>query len=73
MMLCNLSHKMSHATTYFIISVHSSLLIEPRPTTSLIAVASASLITSCSSSMLLHIDHGVKGVREVGMEWYMQI
>ncbi|CAD6499130.1 BgTH12-04782 [Blumeria graminis f. sp. triticale] len=44
MIPCKLSHKTSHATSYFIISVHSSSLIELRPTTLLIAVVSASLI-----------------------------
>ncbi|CAD6500141.1 BgTH12-04244 [Blumeria graminis f. sp. triticale] len=44
MTLCKLSHNTSRATSYFIISVHSSFLIELRPTTLLIAVASASLI-----------------------------
>ncbi|CAD6499970.1 BgTH12-04075 [Blumeria graminis f. sp. triticale] len=39
-----LSHNTSRATSYFITSVHSSFLIKPRPTTLLIAVASASLI-----------------------------
>ncbi|CAD6498643.1 BgTH12-04304 [Blumeria graminis f. sp. triticale] len=41
---CKLSHNTSCATSCFIISVHSSFLIEQRPTTLLIAVASASLI-----------------------------
>ncbi|VDB95343.1 Bgt-50100 [Blumeria graminis f. sp. tritici] len=44
MILCKLSHYMSRATSYFIISVHSSFLIELRPTTLLIAVGSTSLI-----------------------------
>ncbi|VCU41277.1 Bgt-50584 [Blumeria graminis f. sp. tritici] len=94
MIPCKLSHNTSRATSYFIISVHSSFLIELRPTTLLIAVASASIIMlqlflslevtslvmswlttndpSCSS-IFLHMGHGVKGVREVGMKWYMQI
>ncbi|CAD6502713.1 BgTH12-05303 [Blumeria graminis f. sp. triticale] len=44
MILCKLSHNTNRATSYFIISVHSSFLIELRPTTLLIAVASTSLI-----------------------------
>ncbi|CAD6502320.1 BgTH12-02555 [Blumeria graminis f. sp. triticale] len=44
MILSKLSHNTSRATSYFIISAHSSILIELRPTTLLIAVASASLI-----------------------------
>ncbi|CAD6503666.1 BgTH12-03325 [Blumeria graminis f. sp. triticale] len=44
MILRKLSHNPSCATSYFIVSVHSSFLIELRPTTLLIAVARASLI-----------------------------
>ncbi|CAD6503099.1 BgTH12-02768 [Blumeria graminis f. sp. triticale] len=44
MIACKLSHNMSRATSYFIISVHSGFLIKLRPTTLLIAVASTSLI-----------------------------
>ncbi|CAD6504392.1 BgTH12-06122, partial [Blumeria graminis f. sp. triticale] len=41
---CKLSQNTSRATSYFITSVHSSFLIELRPTTLLIAVTRASLI-----------------------------
>ncbi|CAD6506015.1 BgTH12-06947 [Blumeria graminis f. sp. triticale] len=44
MIPCKLSHNTSRAMLYFIISVHGSFLIKLRPTTLLIAVASASLI-----------------------------
>ncbi|CAD6504327.1 BgTH12-06058 [Blumeria graminis f. sp. triticale] len=39
-----MSYNTSRATSYFIISVQSSFLIKLRPTTLLIAVASASII-----------------------------
>ncbi|CAD6503054.1 BgTH12-02725 [Blumeria graminis f. sp. triticale] len=41
---CKLSYNTSRATSNFIIFVHSSFLMKLRPTTLLIAVASASLI-----------------------------
>ncbi|CAD6503844.1 BgTH12-05589 [Blumeria graminis f. sp. triticale] len=44
MIPCKLSHNTSRATSYFIISVHSSFLIKLRPTTLLIEVAGAPLI-----------------------------
>ncbi|CAD6500721.1 BgTH12-06428 [Blumeria graminis f. sp. triticale] len=44
MIPCKLSHNMSRATSYVIISVHSSFLIELRPTTLLITVARTSLV-----------------------------
>ncbi|CAD6504494.1 BgTH12-00004 [Blumeria graminis f. sp. triticale] len=44
MIPCKLSHNTSCATSYFIISDHSSFLFELRLITLLIAVASASII-----------------------------